>query len=967
MNIVETRTGQGFDSPLSPKCNTKVDSFGNDFSQWPHPIPANEFRGIRPDVVEANVEFIPDLEIDPLTHEVIATPIDDFLGRPYTRFTRQAKPSLIAAKFGEWQLKIFGANKDGERTGNYQAPTGIGDAIFLPNIPLEIANRIVAKYCGPLARLEWETRSKAGLDYFWDFFLEHPEIPVIIAEGAKKALAAISEEEAAIAVWGCKCGVTNLTIKPELFPYVEGREVIIAYDQDTGKDKQGQDKAYKIFKAKKRLGNALTYHAKSKVKVMDWPASKGKGLDDLIANDPQLFHTTIAQAQDFPRWKLGNYTDLTPLVTCRLNRRYLGKLEIPEDARLVCIKSPKGTGKTESLAEIIGQLLAQGKPVIAIVHREQLAKELGRRFGLEYRTELTREGRLLGYVLCIDSLHPKANPPFNPDAWPEVTVVIDEVEQELWHTLNSDTCQFKRVAILETFTQLLRNAERVIGSDADLTRRSVDYMGGLMGVSNPWVVVNQWQATGKTAITYDKPQDWLSDLLECVKNGDRPLIHTAAQKVDSDYGSINLEKLIKTLFPDLRVLRIDREAVSTPGHPAYGCIGNLNEILVNYDVVITTPVMETGVSIDIKGHFNRVFAYGSGVQTVEAFGQSLERLREDVPRHIFVKKYSNTLIGNGSDDPYALTTSQQKNFKANVSLLGQADNLLSLDGETPQHLKTWSIYAACHNYGFKTYRESIYVLLKADGYRLIEAESPDDSQEVKELVKFNKTFNQENHYQAVSQAELLTDTEYQVIKDKRAKTESERLSEQKTAIAHRFATDEVTPDLVREDGKGLYGKLQLHYFMGVGSIFLKARDTKKVAKLAHNNKTFTPDLNRTALSVEVRVLKGLVERFFSGETFTNASLEAWYQDFVLACRRDIKTYLNQTINPEKDTPMGVAQRLLGLLGLKMECTERKRVNGKIVRFYALTNPNPDGREDIFARWFNRDMGTYADVPELLAG
>jgi alkylated DNA repair dioxygenase AlkB len=50
-----------------------------------------------------------------------------------------------------------------------------------------------------------------------------------------------------------------------------------------------------------------------------------------------------------------------------------------------------------------------------------------------------------------------------------------------------------------------------------------------------------------------------------------------------------------------RILRIDSESVSDPNHPAFGCISHLNEILTQYDLVIASPSLETGVSIDIKG------------------------------------------------------------------------------------------------------------------------------------------------------------------------------------------------------------------------------------------------------------------------------------------------------------------------------------------------------------------------------
>ncbi|MBE9176491.1 hypothetical protein IQ225_16365, partial [Synechocystis salina LEGE 06155] len=125
-------------------------------------------------------------------------------------------------------------------------------------------------------------------------------------------------------------------------------------------------------------------------------------------------------------------------------------------------------------------------------------------------------------------------------------------------------------------------------------------------------------------------------------------------------GTINLEIILSRAFPKLKILRIDAESVAEPGHPAYGVMGNLNTVLPLYDIVIViaSPTLETGVSIDIKEHFQRVFCFAPGSQTAEAVCQSLARVRENIPRHLWVKKYSNQRIGNGSTIPKLLVQSQ---------------------------------------------------------------------------------------------------------------------------------------------------------------------------------------------------------------------------------------------------------------------------------------------------------------------
>jgi hypothetical protein len=394
----------------------------------------------------------------------------------------------------------------------------------------------------------------------------------------------------------------------------------------------------------------------------------GKGIDDVLANHPQKAITAIENARNFSQWKLDHYTDIPDdYIAQRLMTPYLGDLEIAYYAKLIGIKSPKGTGKTESIAQIVAKA-PSGTRVIILTHREQLGQDLARRYGLPYRTELgsCQEGTELGYVLCVDSLHGNATPPFKPDDWHGAWVIIDEAEQVFWHVLNSSTCQGNRAAILQTLTALLINSDRVFLADADLSRISLDYAKNLLEEPvQPYVILNEYRPdTARPLFLYESQSALFSKVLTFIENGDRVIIHCGAQEIKSKWGTQNLESLLSQRFPEKSILIIDAESVSTPNHPAQGVMGRLNEVLPQYDIVITSPTLETGVSIDIK-HFDKVIAFGSGVQTVGAFCQTLARVRDDIPRHVYIPEYASQRIGNGSDDPYSIVKSQQKVFKFN--------------------------------------------------------------------------------------------------------------------------------------------------------------------------------------------------------------------------------------------------------------------------------------------------------------
>ncbi|MGB5592882.1 MAG: plasmid replication protein, CyRepA1 family, partial [Crocosphaera sp.] len=115
---------------------------------------------------------------------------------------------------------------------------------------------------------------------FWEWFKDNKVIPLLIVEGGKKSLSAFSQNIVAIALYGCLCGYDSKTgeIKESLRPYVEGRDVYIAFDQDK-KPKTRRT----VNKAVKKLAKAMS-KLNSRVYQVTWDIEDGKGVDDVIKN-----------------------------------------------------------------------------------------------------------------------------------------------------------------------------------------------------------------------------------------------------------------------------------------------------------------------------------------------------------------------------------------------------------------------------------------------------------------------------------------------------------------------------------------------------------------------------------------------------------------------------------------------------------------------------------------------------------
>ena len=819
-------------------------------------------------------------------------------------------------------------------------------------------------------------------------------MPLLITEGAKKAGSLLTAGYAAIALPGIYNGYRqpkdeqgNRVGKPKLIPQLEafareGREVVFVFDSDT--------KPKTIASVRKAIltTGKLLQQKGCKVSVVTWSYPE-KGIDDLMAaRGAECFHALYHDRISLEEFELLELLDLSPYVNLRVNQRYLtldGETALvsfpslvspPPDAQIIGIKSAKGTGKTEWLTRIVEGAVTNGQRVLVLSHRVQLGQALCVRFGIDYVSEFrcSETKGVFGYGLCVDSLHAKSFARFNPADWEGALVIVDEAEQVFWHLLNSSTCQHNRVPILKSLKEVLRmvvaGGGKIWLADADLSPIALEYTQQLLGFPvNTWVVENQHvpNVGQRRCFLYEDndPSNLVNELVKHIEDGGKPFVFTGAQKISSKWGTQNLESYLARKFPDKRILRIDSESISEPGHPAYGCISHLNEVLGQYDVVIASPAIETGVSVDLRGHFTTVWEIAQGVQTVDSVCQTLARLRENVPRHVWAAKKGLSVVGNGSTNVKGLLASQHKLAKANIQLLREADDL-DLDLFEPnfqkESLLAWAKRACVVNAGMRRYREAIAQKLVAEGYELVRFQMEDSvagAEEVKEEIKETKNLNYEQHRIEVSHAESVTEAELLELKDKRAKTKAERLKQCKGELTRRYG-GEITPSLVEKDERGWYPKLRLHYFLTVGAEFLRSRDKHSLLKMieAGDGAIFKPDVNKRLRGARTKTLEivNLTQFLDPEREFTSESLTDWHSTLINQ-RHDLKTLTGISISPDKDeTPIQLAQRILSqLFGLKLECIGKRGERGSQIRVYRGCSPNPDGRQEIFERWLERDL------------
>lgn len=874
---------------------------------------------------------------------------------------------------------------DRSKIVKYEHPPKTATGLFALKVPLNLWHEI-AKRSGITVSREEIDRSRGDLG-FWRWAISHTEVPLCITEGAKKAGALLSAGYTTVALPGINNGyrtpkdergkrIGRSHLIPQLAKLATpGRKVYLVFDRDE------KPRTIEAVNAAIKKTGYLLQQAGCQVKVVTWDNSFGKGVDDLITKQGQEhFDRAYSNALDLETWKAKILSELTYPTALQVHQRYLSPLNIPSETKLVGIKSPKGTGKTAVLAKIVAGAIAKGQKVLVVGHRIQLVKELCQRFEIDYVTDVGNGNRsALGYGLCIDSLHGASQAHFNPDDWHDSLVIIDEVEQVLWHALNSSTCKERRVEILRTFKALIQNVSNERGqvyvADADLSDITLDYLVALSGLEiQPYIIRNTWcgdRGSSWQVYNYtDKtPKKLVANLETHIEQGGKPLICLSAQKLTSKWSTQTLEAYLRQKFPDRQILRIDSESLADPQHPAYGCIANIERVLVNYDIVLASPSIETGISIELKDCFTSVWAIAQGIQAENAVRQTLSRLRQNVPRHLWCAVYSFNKIGNGSTSIPALLTSSQKFTQLNIRLLQQSDftYLDDLDtGFQVESLLCWAKMAVRFNVGASDYRGAILAGLRNEGHQIIDAkqyrqpEPLTQTQGDRCLVAAIAEISSQNYLAEcgeIARAGDLNEREYRILKKKLVKSIGDRRQLRKYELQQRYHLP-IVPELVSLDDEGWYHKIRLHYFLTVGRPYLADRDTQVARKLLErgNGSLFIPDFNSSQLGAIVGTLEILgIPILLQDRNRELRNTDTDLQSLAAIARqnrREIKTILNLGI-AQNYSPITIISRLLDKVGCKLECLRSESKERKRIRVYQVVSPE-DERERVFQRWLKSD-------------
>ena len=396
--------------------------------------------------------------------------------------------------------------------------------------------------------------------------------------------------------------------------------------------------------------------------VPGWPKT---GVDDLLvsADGIELATKAITTAKPFHQFELERrqQQERTEFIGTPVTSRFLDQdpsAVLPADG-ILGIRLPKGRGKTSG---VFRKLAAEGKDQLRLVMlvplrrlRDSAALQ-AKAVGIELRTfaashpnttdlglQAIKQGqhRDKNWTLCAESLMHVTD-----EMLAGATVGVDEARQLTTGILESETFKGQlRDDVIKRLLQKLKLAQRVILLDADLDDATLRF----------W----RWLVCGGGAIASPQVQLWCDGIDEKppgfpfqmlggkADDAERFAIQLALsdRKVliatDSAERAERIEKALKKERPTLRVLALTSKRTGTRDAKAF--FADPSQAIRNWDCVVTSPSLRTGVSIDQRGCFDAIALLLGGVTFHDRdAAKALWRVRDTtIPRFVYCPEYVN--------------------------------------------------------------------------------------------------------------------------------------------------------------------------------------------------------------------------------------------------------------------------------------------------------------------------------------
>jgi hypothetical protein len=595
----------------------------------------------------------------------------------------------------------------------------------------------------------------------------------------------------------------------------------------------------------------------------------------------------------------------------RINQRFLDIEIDPDDQypNIVVIRSAKGTGKTQWLAEA-----AKCYPrVLSVGHRVSLVRQSAARLNLTPYYEdgrwITNAPRVATTIHSLDKIETDA---------PYDLVIVDEIEQVLKAIVNDRNLKSRKVSAVGALMEHLRKARLIILADADVGEATLTFINAAFPDQPIAYVENEYAHRAiDHLVLLPSPEDVLQKSLEWYETNAWKIALACNTRADAD----RAELFYRQFLPDARILKITSETSENNNET----LERINDILRDVDVFIYSPSVGTGVSIDIEGFaLFGIARNGVGVGDVDDFRQQLGRIRNPLEREINVYVETKRMNEPTSPEAYrdlAKLRELEADFRVSRAN-GAAEPATEWDRV---YLDLYCVVKAKTAAQKNDFFNNLVGSFAAEGVEVWDDRDkphlPTDRR--RELAK---ALREQREAQERGRAERIANAP---APDDAKTTEEKRDAERKVELEERYGID-VDADLVLDDERGAYGAAQR---------FASVEDAEVAKALDEVEATrrFSADRNRFALfAVWFNALLAALK--LKIEEGAEIAITEEFVDLVERNRLLIHAALGIKVREDfRRKPMSFIGALFARIGVGIEGKQQRVDGGKRVRVYRLVN------------------------------
>lgn len=667
-------------------------------------------------------------------------------------------------------------------------------------------------------------------------------------------------------------------------------------------------------------------------------------------------------------------SDNEPLIEVEIakaqrdNQRYL---DLPDfKAQVIFIKSPKGTGKTEYLVEVVRKCKEARKSVLLIGHRRSLILASAKRLGLQPYITFIHDAngkKMLEridfndptnyYAICADSLSSL----LKPDRHKYDVVLIDEIEQVLAH-ITGDTVKDKRHATFLWFRHYLDCNKQLYVLDADLNQLTVNSVCDLLeearlikeerekkkrkkeneneeeykeAVKTYEFIINDWKDQGREIALYGNKNHLKDELIASLQHGEKCFVCSNSKT------QINqLTRYIETKFGKRkRVVAITSENSDTSGIQDF--IARINTEILNYDVVLASPSVGTGVDITFPDSASLIdCVYGffeARINTHFDIDQQISRVRN--PKQI--KVWISPQKFNFETETEVVKREIKDSDHSMMVLLDINPDGTLKHQETDTYLNLYANVVTMNRASKNNLRYHFMKLKEFNGWKVIEVEKDEEAAERgKEINRKGKELQEQDRITGILAAKLITQQEYDILEQRK---EREALSADEEHAMRRyeiesFYLEDVSEDLIKMDDDGYFRKCVRNYERFYGS----DDDLARMDRIERKNKRNIPDRKQRLLWRKMLQdiyhsagLLGADKRIRTDVVIEGDSLDRFV---VHCCKHKVKIENIYDIPVRRDIGKKPAQQLgkfINLLGLSLVRQKTKKKGDTKVYCYSV--------------------------------